>query len=159
MKLNPLRQRANRRPSSFISSGKVTTPIIVSVVIKVAIMPTAAPAFSKVPLSGKAMIAGICRTAPIKPVANKPVQPERALSQADNRSGVASPRINPINTTTIRIEGNIFRNERQAITNACRVFSRPVNHEIIRQPRVKILIRIVVLLIKIHLSEQEFYII
>ena len=64
-KLNPLRSNAIFFPSSFISIGKVTTPTMVRVVIKAAIMLTDAPRSSREAANGNEVIAGICKTEPI----------------------------------------------------------------------------------------------
>ncbi len=63
-------------PSSLISKGSVTTPIMVKVVIKTATVVIEAPAFMNDAASGKATIEGMYKMAPARADPTMPTIPE-----------------------------------------------------------------------------------
>ncbi len=75
MKLIPFLSKATFFPSSFISKGSVTTPIMVRVVMNTATEVTDAPLLRRDAAKGKEIKEGICKNAPNNATTSTPKKP------------------------------------------------------------------------------------
>ena len=96
MKLTPFLSRVNFLPSSFISSGRVTVPIMVKVVIKADVAVTDAPTLRSDDARGNEIREGMCNTAPSRAVITTPPNPDCSPIIREILSGGTNPSSRPI---------------------------------------------------------------
>ena len=141
MKLIPFLRRAIFFPSSFISKGSVTIPIIVNVVMKTASAVIDAPLSSSDAARGNEIRAGICESAPNNATRRTPPNPDCLPIISEISLGGTKPKRKPMKIMMIRTVGRTRRNDFTATNNDCFVFALSIKKETIRQQTAKMFIK------------------
>jgi len=156
MKLIPFLSKAIFFPSSFISKGSVTIPIMVNVVMKTATATTDAPLLSSDAAKGNEIREGICKIAPKNAIRSIPLNPDCSPIILEISLGGTNPKSKPIRIIIIRIVGRMRKNDFIATFSDCFVFALSLIKATIRQQRVKALIKIMEKSIFKWTSKNEF---
>ena len=152
MKLIPFLSRAILFPSSLISRGNVTVPIMVSVVMKAATAVIDAPLSRSDAAKGNESSAGICRTPPISATSSTPPSPDCSPTNLEISLGGTNAKSKPIRIMMIRMVGRIRKNELAATTTDCLAFALFLAKAKTRALIAKVFMRIAVELILITYS-------
>lgn len=147
MKLIPFLSRAFFFPSSFISKGKVTVPIMVNVVIKAATAVIDAPLLRRDAAKGNEIRAGICKIAPNSAIRSTPPNPACSPTILEISFGGTKPRNKPIKIMIMRTIGMMRRKDFAATASDCFAFALSLAKAKIRQPIAKTFMTIAVELI------------
>jgi len=136
-KLIPFLSSAISLPSSFISRGSVTVPIIVNEVIKAATAVIVAPLLSKAAARGNDIIEGICKIVPANAASSVPLNPDFSPIILEIPSGVTKPKSNPIKIMIIRTTGRMRKNDFAAIMSRVILIPQEFSFRVITFPQVK----------------------